>query len=59
MSNEKKRPRDKVYRVKQPCSPGYEGKWCRASYHSGGVSFFYFDTKEEASRGMAEKNANY
>lgn len=40
--------KDRVYQVQKPCTPGYEGKWCRASYHVGGVSFFYFDTKEEA-----------
>ncbi len=38
------RRRYKIYRVVQPCVPGYEGMWCVYTR----PSFYYYGTRQEA-----------
>jgi hypothetical protein len=45
-----------VRRIKRPCAPGTEGKWCVYAYHSAGVSFWLYDTRREALAVAREHN---
>lgn len=40
--------RPSIYRVRKPCEPGYEGKWCLAVPNEVSISFWYYDTRAEA-----------